>query len=47
MTTASDATVYKFSRMDLSRSAEMVDSSLLMVFDIIGEQAYSKGGRYS
>ena len=47
VTTASDATVYKFSQMDLSRSAEMVDSSLLMVFDIIGEQAYSKGERYS
>ena len=26
VTTASDATVYKFSQMDLSRSAEMVDS---------------------
>ena len=47
VTTSSDATVYKFSQLDLSRSAEMVDSSLLMIFDIVGSQAYSNGGRYS
>lgn len=46
VTTYSDATVYKFSQMDLSRSAEMVDSSLLMIFDIVGSQAYSLGGHY-
>lgn len=43
----SDATIYKFRRLDLSRSGEMVDSVLLMIFDIIDTQSYTIGGRYT
>ncbi|MGM9738327.1 MAG: hypothetical protein ACI3ZT_07955 [Candidatus Cryptobacteroides sp.] len=41
-----DATVYRFSKLELSRSKEMVDSVMLMIFDIIATQTYTYGGRY-
>ncbi|MGM9742973.1 MAG: hypothetical protein ACI3ZC_07930, partial [Candidatus Cryptobacteroides sp.] len=42
----SDATIYNFRHLDLSRSQEMVDSVMLMIFDIIAKQTYTQGGRY-
>lgn len=42
-----DATIYRFSNLELSRSKDIVDSTLLMVFDIIGMQSEYIGGRYS
>lgn len=43
----SDATVYKFTNLEFSRSKDIVDSTLLLVFDIIGSQSEYVGGRYS
>ena len=42
-----DATIYRFSGLELSRSKDIVDSTLLMVFDIIGMQADYIGGGYA
>lgn len=42
-----DATVYRFENIELARSKELVDSTLLLVFDIIGTQSEDVGGRYS
>lgn len=42
----SDATIYRFGGLDLTRSKEVVDSTLLMVFDIVGRQS-ERGDRYS
>ena len=42
----SDATIYRFGGLDLTRSKEIVDSTLLMVFDIVGRQS-ERGDRYS
>ncbi len=42
-----DATIYRFENLELTRSKELVDSTLLMVFDIIGTQSDCVGGRYS
>lgn len=41
-----DATVYRFNNLELGRSKDIVDSTLLLVFDIIGMQAEDLGGRY-
>lgn len=43
----SDAVVYRFNGLDLSRSKEVVDSTLLLVLDIVGMHNDSDGGRYS
>ena len=42
-----DATVYRFRNLEFSRSKDIVDSTLLMVFDIIGMQSEYLGGRYA
>lgn len=42
-----DATIYRFRNMELARSKDIVDSTLLMVFDIIGTQAETIGGHYA
>ena len=42
-----DATVYRFRNLETARSKDIVDSTLLMVFDIIGTQSESLGGRYA
>jgi len=41
-----DATIYRFPALDLSRSKDIVDSTLLLVFDIIGSQAATVHSRY-
>lgn len=43
----SDAAVYRFNGLDLSRSKEVVDSTLLLVLDVIGMQSDVLGARYS
>ena len=42
-----DAVTYRFRNLNLSRSKEMVDSVLLLVFDIISREPESFPGRYS
>lgn len=42
-----DATIYHFRDLEFSRSKDIVDSTLLMVFDIIGMQSEYIGGRYA
>ena len=42
-----DATVYRFNNLELARSKDLVDSTLLMIFDIIGMQSEYIGGRYA
>ena len=46
ITTSKDATIYRFNNLDISARKELVDSVLLMLFDIIGEQTLALGGRY-
>ena len=42
-----DATVYRFRNLELARSKDLVDSTLLLVFDIIGSTAENAGDRYA
>lgn len=42
-----DAVVYSFRNLEFARSGEMVDSTLLLIFDVIGTLAEADGERYS
>lgn len=44
--TTSDASIYRFSNLELSRTKDIVDSTMLLVFDIIAVQANNLDDRY-